>query len=124
MQQMVTVPRFAEVRAHGFRMARVLVRSVATSHNIHYGTRQGTRTPVLSVVLARLWPIHGFRFRKHRMVEPSLRGAHPLDANMHRAPLALDALAVPFVDRVQVERAAIAEVQSRPQLHSGGLYAA
>ena len=113
-------------QARGFLPDSVLVRSSTTSHNTHPRTEQGTSTPVLSVEGSLLDPL--LLILRHnnieRPVQTSLRRTQPFYPHVDGAPLRFDALALPFADRLQVERPAIPEVQTRPQLgHSGGVYA-
>lgn len=58
-----------------------------------------------------------------KMVEPALRGEHPLHPNMVGTPFTLEVSLQELRHPLQeVERPAIAEVQTRPS-HDGGVYA-
>jgi hypothetical protein len=123
MQQNVWSLLFGEAHTHGFRRGSVLVRLGRIQRNIHSRTRQRTSTPVYEREGGSVAPFLLFRCNDNieRLVEPPLRGAQPFDLYADRTPSLLDNLAVPFTDRSQVERAAVPEVQARPQSHRGSI---
>lgn len=94
----------------------VLVRMLRTEHNIHLHERQGTSTGV------SLGLIHNVgHITPERSVQPTLRAAQPFDAHTDRSPAFLEGILVPFVDRLQVQRTTVPEVQARPQSHPQSL---
>ena len=111
---------FAEVLERGFLDTTVLVRSFATHHNLHYGTRQGTSTDVSSGEGRLLDPLMLIRCNDNveRPVQPSLRTSQPFYPDVYSPPLVFHEFAVPLTDRLEVELAAVAESQPRPQ-HGG-----
>ena len=77
---------------------------------IEYSYARFTREPAL---VSRV--VHNLRNNNlERPVQASPRRAQPLDANVMLAPSFLEAVAVPSIDRIEVERTAVSEVQSRP----------
>jgi hypothetical protein len=111
------------LHAHGFRNGSVIVRSFRKSQNIQNGKTKGSSTDVSRSTGGGIGVVHGFHFRKQRFVESSLRTVQPLDSHMHRAPFGFDSLAFVLLDRVEVQRAAVPEVEARPQepIHGGGV---
>ena len=85
---------------------------------MHYRTDQGTSTVVSSGEGRLLDPLLLIRCHNNiqRPVQSSLRGTQPFYPDVYSPPLGFDTLPVPLTDRLQVERPAISEVQTRPQL--------
>ena len=109
--------RFAEVGRWITGGGSVLVPMLEASHNIHFGTRQGTGTDVLvreSGLLGRVVHI-GPDITFQQVVQPAPGREHPLDANVDRAPLALEVLRLPVVHRLRaIQRATVSEVKPCP----------